>query len=84
EEIARKVWNSIPNDAQRKVDQHQLLEILTNKNILEDQRKTLLTRRIINIDIRRKLEHLDLENKVINYILLVWLEQWTINFQDKI
>lgn len=33
---------------------------------------------------RRKLEHLDLENKVINYILLVWLEEWTMNFQDKI
>ncbi|CAG8659873.1 38172_t:CDS:2, partial [Gigaspora margarita] len=72
EEIAGKVWNSIPRDAQRKVDRHQLLEILNNKNIPKDQRRTLLTRGIVNIDVRRKLEHLDLENKVINYILLVW------------
>src|SRR5260363_227069 len=84
EEIAGKVWNSIPSDAQRKVDRHQHLEILTNKNIPEDQQRTLLIRGIINIDVRRKLEHLDLENKVINYILLVWLEEWTTNFQDKI
>ncbi|CAG8783426.1 25204_t:CDS:2, partial [Gigaspora margarita] len=63
EEIAGKVWNSIPSDSQRKVDWHQLLEILTSKNTPEDQRRTLLTRGIINLDVRRKLEHLDLENK---------------------
>ncbi|CAG8615106.1 10664_t:CDS:2 [Gigaspora margarita] len=60
------------------------METTGRGNIPEDQRRTLLTRGIVKLEVRKKLENLDLENKVINHILLLWLEEWTINFQDKI
>ncbi|CAG8829656.1 8656_t:CDS:2, partial [Gigaspora margarita] len=55
--------------------EEELLEILTNNDTPEDQQRMLLTKGIIKLNMRKKLEHQDLENKVINHILLVWLEE---------
>ncbi|CAG8837270.1 2763_t:CDS:2, partial [Gigaspora margarita] len=46
------------------LDQYLLLEILTNKDIPEDQQRMFLTRGIIKLDVKKKLEELDFGNKM--------------------
>ncbi|CAG8501934.1 1733_t:CDS:2 [Gigaspora margarita] len=65
----------VKSDTQKKVDRHWLLEILINKKHTGRSMKNISNKKNNKTQHKENLENLDLENKVVNHILLIWLKE---------